>query len=584
MRRFSFIVVAFFLLPSVVFASKVPMEKLYYDFVKGVYLAEKGYYPQAAYVLKKVVSEAPEFRAPRIELIKLFMASGRWELAWRESKDAAQRFPKDSEIQLLLGKSSLIVGRLRDAEEALKKAVKLSKNKNAYALLVEVLLRESKFVEVKKHAEEMIKEFPDSPLGYYYLGKYYLIAMARDEAERYFKKAVSISPYFSSPYRELGELYLSEGNLERAKWAYEKLLKLNPHNPGAMENLLKIYLRLKENKKAEGILKRIRALFGPNEELDRKLALVYMENKEYSKAEAMLKEILKNNPDDDNARFYLGMVLLEEGKTSEAIDQYLKISPDSDIFDESRANLVVMLYKMGKKEDAKKFLVLSLKRKPYSRRLLLLLSEFYQDEGNLKEALKTLNLLLEKNPNDVEIMYKKGMVLERMGRVDEAISVMREILKLDPDNPSALNFIGYSYAERGKNLKEAKELIERALKKRPNDGYIMDSMGWVYYMMGDYTKALEWIKKALYSMPKDPVINEHMGDVLVKLGKFSEALKYYEGSLSGFKKRGQGEDVKRVERKIMEIKGEEEPPGGIMEGTYLILNTLEVFFHGGVEV
>jgi len=101
-----------------------------------------------------------------------------------------------------------------------------------------------------------------------------------------------------------------------------------------------------------------------------------------------------------------------------------------------------------------------------------------------------------------------------------------------PDHADALNYLGYTYAEMGIHLAEAEELIRRALKYKPEDGFIKDSMGWVYYKQGDYNTALEWLLNALELEPDDPSILEHVGDVYSKLNQQDRALQFYQRALT----------------------------------------------------
>ena len=96
-------------------------------------------------------------------------------------------------------------------------------------------------------------------------------------------------------------------------------------------------------------------------------------------------------------------------------------------------------------------------------------------------------------------------------------------LKLSGDHPMVLNYLGYSWIEQGHNLKEALAMIEKAVELRPNDGFIVDSLGWALYRLGDYPKAAEYLERAVELEPGDPTINEHLGDALWKVGRKIEA-------------------------------------------------------------
>jgi Tfp pilus assembly protein PilF len=111
------------------------------------------------------------------------------------------------------------------------------------------------------------------------------------------------------------------------------------------------------------------------------------------------------------------------------------------------------------------------------------------------------------------------------------MEAMRKVISLDPKHANALNYLGYTYADLGRNLDEAERLIKEALKYKPNDGYITDSLGWVYYKKGEFDKALIYLKKAVELVPDDPIMLEHMGDAYLKLNDRQNALKYYKKSL-----------------------------------------------------
>jgi Flp pilus assembly protein TadD len=101
------------------------------------------------------------------------------------------------------------------------------------------------------------------------------------------------------------------------------------------------------------------------------------------------------------------------------------------------------------------------------------------------------------------------------------------VLELNPDNGPALNFLGYTLAERGENLDEAEKLIRRALEIHPNDGFFVDSLGWVYYQRGEYPAAVRELERASKLAGSDPVISEHLADAYVKVGRMEDAIRAY---------------------------------------------------------
>ena len=131
---------------------------------------------------------------------------------------------------------------------------------------------------------------------------------------------------------------------------------------------------------------------------------------------------------------------------------------------------------------------------------------------------------------------------------------MKKAIELNPKNAAALNYLGYTWAEMGVQLDEAEELVQRALKIQPNDGFYIDSLGWVYFQKGDYPKAVEQLERAVEITVDDPTIIEHLADAYEKAGKGDRALTRYRDALKLSKENDQlkriREKIQRLERKI----------------------------------
>jgi Tfp pilus assembly protein PilF len=125
---------------------------------------------------------------------------------------------------------------------------------------------------------------------------------------------------------------------------------------------------------------------------------------------------------------------------------------------------------------------------------------------------------------------------------------MQKVIALDPENANALNYLGYTYADMGTNLDEAESLIRKALKYKPDDGYITDSLGWVLYKKGLFQEALIYLEKAVKLTADDPIILEHLGDVYLQIQDRENALKYYQESL-----RIKTEDTEKLKNKIRDL-------------------------------
>ena len=145
------------------------------------------------------------------------------------------------------------------------------------------------------------------------------------------------------------------------------------------------------------------------------------------------------------------------------------------------------------------------------------------------------------------LYYSRGIAYERSNQWNLAEADLEHALELKPDQPLVLNYLGYSWIDRGEKLHRGLKMIEKAVELRPDDGYIVDSLGWAHYRLGDYASAVEYLEKALELVPEDPTINDHLGDAYWKSGRMTEARYQWRRALQ-FKP--DKEDVKPIEAKL----------------------------------
>jgi len=126
-------------------------------------------------------------------------------------------------------------------------------------------------------------------------------------------------------------------------------------------------------------------------------------------------------------------------------------------------------------------------------------------------------------PERWTLFYDRGVVLERSGQWQRSEVDLQHALELKADQPLVLNYLGYSWIDRGENLEKGLKMIEKAVELRPEDGYIVDSLGWAHYRMGDYAAAAQYLEKAVELVPEDPTINDHLGDAYWRTGRLAEA-------------------------------------------------------------
>lgn len=215
----------------------------------------------------------------------------------------------------------------------------------------------------------------------------------------------------------------------------------------------------------------------------------------------------------------------EQGKLDEAVSLLAKIEDPSQRY--SARIKQAMIRARQKRVDEAIALIDSGSPQSDDERILGFSAgaQILRDANRLGDAIKRLNAADKALPDTVEIKYELAMLYERENKMRDAERLLREVIALDPGHAHAHNALGYSLADRNQRLPEALELITRALSLAPKDPFILDSMGWVKFRMGDTQQALEYLEQA-YAKRPEPDIAAHLAEVLWKLGRRDEAQKY----------------------------------------------------------
>ena len=187
-----------------------------------------------------------------------------------------------------------------------------------------------------------------------------------------------------------------------------------------------------------------------------------------------------------------------------------------------------IISKESSTKDSLKFIKSNFEKieKP-NEKILFDIANFYKNAKEYEQAIKYYTIVLGIVSDDLEIksdlFYRRGASNERMGNYEEADKDMLSSLEIDPDDAYVLNYLAYSWLERDYKIKEAMEMLEKAYSLTENDPYIIDSIGWAYYLTKDYVKAETYLKRAVELMPDDAIVNDHYGDILWMLGRKIQA-------------------------------------------------------------
>ena len=251
------------------------------------------------------------------------------------------------------------------------------------------------------------------------------------------------------------------------------------------------------------------------------VGLLSVQLKDYDSGEKYLSQLLQTPFRDKNGvRFTLGQLAEEKKDFPGALKWYSQIESGQQ-FIASRLRYAQILAKQGKLDEARDFLR-KVSAGGQQVQMLIAEAQLLREVNQNAEAFKVLNQALESQPDQPDLLYDRALTAEKIERYDILEADLTKLISIKPDHAHAYNALGYSFAERNVRLDEAKKLIEKAIVLAPDDLFIVDSLGWTYYRMGDYPRALEALRRAWKGRP-DAEIGAHLGEVLWVSGEQAEA-------------------------------------------------------------
>lgn len=238
---------------------------------------------------------------------------------------------------------------------------------------------------------------------------------------------------------------------------------------------------------------------------------------------AYLRLALRLDPQRNDAWLMVGDFLQGAGDSEGARAAYAKPKPGSPEYSAAQVKLAWSYQQDGQKETALKLAQAAAATGDADARVML--SDLLRANERYDESVQMLGELIAESPTpDWRLHYARGAALNQLGRWNEAEADLLAALKLRPEEPELLNFLGYSWIDRGERLKEAMAMVEKAVASNPRSGAMIDSLGWAYYRLGDYKTAVEKLEQAVELEAGDPEINNHLGDAYWMVGRKDEAV------------------------------------------------------------
>jgi tetratricopeptide (TPR) repeat protein len=382
---------------------------------------------------------------------------------------------------------------------------------------------------------------PNYPVMYYQRGVLLRELGRLAEAEDAFENAVHLQPGFSEAAVELATIMMDGGRHAEAESVLVRSLEVNPGDYQAIEMATNIYIdqgqldnaiRLLESENRRSTL--------PDEGL-LLLGRLYYEVKDYEESLHIFEKMFESGGATPDLARVLGEICSKGGKTEKALGYYreaIRLGPQDyrsylALFFGSSATFTPEASQRIDlpREEALRLLAQAAGAvSPGDADGLYLVGISYQSVDSLETAHAYLSRAGEIRPDDEHVALNLASVLEKMKRYEEAEKCLVRLHEKQPDDPTTCNFYGYLLALMGKDLGKAEGLVRKALEKDPKNGYYTDSLGWVFFMKGDYDRAVEELERATKIVGDDAVILEHLGDAYKAAKRYRDALDTYEKS------------------------------------------------------
>ena len=442
--------------------------------------------------------------------------------------------PKSSDAKKVLAEMYIASGNLSKAKPLVKEILENEKSKgDGFLYLNNILTR----VENKSNALRFIIDIakPYAKMVEAHFAVAHTAQMAGNITIRDKELAAidKLNPNWETSTLFKGSIQFDEDPMKAIE-TYQNFIKTNPKSNTVRLELAKALVQTEQYPAAKKHFEKLVNSPLASAEISFTVALLALETGDDIMAEQFLNQSLERkyyNPDQIN--MYLARIYGQRQKIDKVISYIEKIST-GPLFVDSRIFAAQAIRAENGIDQAIEYLdqYKSLDRQEKLKFLQLKTSFLYNDN----QFQKAIDLMLseeEKYSDSAEFYFDFGLLHEKNKNFDAMEGKLKKAISLKPDYAIAYNALGYSYADRNVKLDDAKRYIEIALSIEPQNHYILDSMGWVHYRLGNYDIAYEFITKA-YSIQEDPEIAAHLGEVLWKQGKENEAISIWQGSLERF--------------------------------------------------
>lgn len=516
--------------------------------------------------------------------------------------------PKSADNHLLLGRLYILNKDYNKAEAEFKTALTQDPGSEEAVTSLAYLYNEE---GESKRATEVLNSVPQAqrtPKMYAALGFTFEQQKDYKKAIDAYREALKMDKENLDAMRGLAQNLSNDNQIEASLEEWQQVQEADPQDAQASLRMSEIYRRMGKFDLAMENLKKAESLVQDSLEVPYNEAIILEAQGKYDEAAATLQKLINRTASADgkysagersNRALFLerlGNIYRESGKTQLALDTFRKIVDlGGDEASRGYQEMVDTYREQKQWPDATRTAQEAVKKMPSDKSLKLTLAQQLADDGKADEAIQMAKAQLKGGPDDREaylalsqvytrlkrwkdaedalaqaeklasrpeekeyVKFVLGSIYERQKKYDLAEQTFRQVLQMDPNNTMTLNYLGYMLADRNTHLEEALNLVKRAVELDPQNGAYLDSLGWVYFRMGNYDQAEESLRRAADKTPNDATVQDHLGELYLKTGKLKMAAVHWERALTEWNRSVPADvdqqDVSRVQKKLESTK------------------------------
>jgi len=559
---------------------------------RAMILIDSGKVDRAETELRGVVAKNPEFYDAnrvlgRILLDRAGSDKTKIEEALVFLQGAFKGNPDDLSTGVAVTQILRSLGRNAEAERILAGMVERAPDQRALSFnYAQVLATLGRTAESKQYLERSVAIDPAFAPAVTQLIEVYQQENEWAKAAALLQPLISESPMNLELQRQQAYFYLRSGDSTKARDLFKTLVASDPKDARSLFYLAESLNDLEEYGESEKLFRQLRAADPNDPDLMASFGLSLAGQKKWDEATEIFNKLLSVPNLTDSlsalARTQLAYIDVQKGNYEAAIETARPIFVFRDKVNAQAVNIALEALKKQKKPaeavtlleplvkqfvndpfinaryvealaragQSEKASAVATEQVKLGTRHAVAISEAYIQAGDNATAVSLLQSAAAAKPDELDLQFQLGSVLERAGDRKAAEGVFAKILEKNPEHAQSLNYLGYMWAETGVNLDRAEEMLTRAVKQDPENGAYVDSLGWVYFRQGKLDLAEKYLTDATRLLPRDATVHEHLGDVLAKRGDMQRALKLYQTAVD---LDPESKDVAKLRSKIAEI-------------------------------